>query len=233
MKALLGLAAIGAGVPALGYLYLRSKVTEEVFPEAYFYYKEHQSCYKNLGKEFEILEKIKERLRSSFDGGLISIMGLYYDNPQLIKDPNMCRATLGFWASKDIPQSVHEKIGAGFTYKTVSSFRAMTIPMLFCKSRCLMNTCTRILMKQYIEKYAKELEGKGINQAPVGEMYSAKRSIVFVPVPGDAKKVDFVKASDPELNVEGRAYEKKYEHEVKVAAAKPIDPHKPSESKKK
>ena len=76
------------------------------------------------------------------------------------------------------------------------------------------------------------MEGKTSNQAPVGELYSAKRKILFIPIPSNAKKVNFAKVSDPELNVQGKKHEKKYEHDVKAAAAKPIDSHKPYESHK-
>ena len=196
-----------ASAAGAGYYYLDTHVKEETIPESFFYYKEHQCKYKDLHKEFQVLEKIRDTVRPSYDAGKVSILGFYYDNPYWLADPNKCRTALGFRIAKDLPQADKQKITPGMTYASFPAFKAMTIPMYFCQFNFLFSLYASILMKKYAKKYDKELHEKHLIHFPAGEMYSAKGSKLFSPLPNDAKRFNYVKAPKPELNEQGKAYE--------------------------
>jgi len=203
---LVGGLAAGAGA---GCLYLNSQIKEQTFPEMSFHYQEEQCSYKQLHQKYKALENFSNKFKSSFDNNLFSIMGLYYDNPKFLKDKNKCRVALGFVVEKKLPQQDNDGLTTGRTSITIPSFKAMTIPMLICKCSCLFGLYYYLLLRKYEAKYGNQLVSKKIAFFPMGERYSAKGSYVFAPVPDDINHLKFVKAPQPELNNEGKAYNEK------------------------
>ena len=81
-------------------------ITEKEFPGCTFVYRDFQGHVKHVKKPFKELNKNLVTLKSSqFKIAPYHLMGIYYDDPSLLKDIKKSRAALGFVINEDPTQS--------------------------------------------------------------------------------------------------------------------------------
>jgi hypothetical protein len=73
------------------------------FPESDVFYLDYQGEYKDIGPKFESLKLTMKKFKLLDDCNYF-FFGIYYDNPQLIKDVKKCRAVFGIGRSSQSPQ---------------------------------------------------------------------------------------------------------------------------------
>ncbi len=207
MRALLYVAGAFGFAAASGHYFIAKKVEEKTFPEMAFYYREIQSNYNTLNTEFAKLDKAKENFKDIYNNGGVSMMAFHYDNPMWIVDQSKARTAIGFSATKDLSAADRAKVGAGFSSVNLPQFRALTIPAKWCHYPMLYNLYLAILMRKYFTKYHQVIKDKKVAHVPVGGLYSPKGSVLFVPLPTEAKQFfDFIKTPEPALNETGKNY---------------------------
>jgi hypothetical protein len=84
-------------------LFSSTKFSLGYFPESDVFYSDYQGEYKDIGQKFENLKLIMNKFKLSQDCNYF-FFGIYYDNPQVIKDVKNCRAVYGIGRSSQSPQ---------------------------------------------------------------------------------------------------------------------------------
>ncbi len=173
------------------------------FPETELFYGEYLGEYKNIGNKF--LELTQILMKFQINDANYSQVGIYYDNPEKVKDPKKCRAVYGI-ARTD--QGTHGKDLEDYLLK--SGFKKAVIPGTQCLTS-LFEYVYKISMIIGIVKYYKALtknmgdEGfkrqftvRGNFQGSV-EVYTDKSIQFFMPYENEAK-FNLTTLPQPEYN---------------------------------
>ena len=89
------------GLALLGFAYWMGvfqsiKITETTFHGGTFLYKDYRGHIKNIGSAFNlILRDLEEFKKNEIRKFNLPVMGIYYDDPGNLKDPEALRASIG------------------------------------------------------------------------------------------------------------------------------------------
>jgi len=206
LKVTLGTALVAGGISYYQY----TRISKQEYKDLTFYFTEIQSEYDKMDSDFNALTQKKESFKPLYDAGKMGILGLHYDNPKWLVDPSKGRSALGFFVEKDVPEADKSKISLGMQSTDLPKFKVVAIPAYFCSISYMYNWWLGILMMKYFSKYGGSMKKHDIHNIPIGEFYTSKGGVIFMPTPKYAKKLMFITTAEPALNEKYHEDMKKY-----------------------
>jgi len=187
------------------------KFVESTLYSVTYVYKHIQINYDNLGEEIERLEKELQRIpkvKELFNKSRAEIGVLLFDDPALLKDPNISRACIGIRidASEDLNEELLEQLesASGLSSKVfLKDTRVLTTK--YENKSSLTSTIGRLSVRKELKRLLaqgdyKELLNKGRLGVPVGEIYKENEIIYYVSLGKEAKRdMKLTQFKNPEL----------------------------------
>ena len=187
------------------------KFVESTLYSVTYVYKHIQINYDNLGEEIERLEKELQRIpkvKELFNKSRAEIGVLLFDDPALLKDPNISRACIGIRidASEDLNEELLEQLesASGLSSKVfLKDTRVLTTK--YENKSSLTSTIGRLSVRKELKRLLaqgdyKELLNKGRLGVPVGEIYKENEIIYYVSLGKEGKRdMKLTQFKNPEL----------------------------------
>ena len=167
------------------------KFIESTLYAVTYLYKHIQVNYDHLHEDINRLRKELQKVskvRALFHKGRADIGVFLFDDPSILKNPNMSRACIGLRvdASEDLNEDFIELLEHASGLTSQASFNDTKVLMTKYENKSrLTSTIGRLNIKKelwrlYIKGKYKELWDKGKLVAPIGELYKENEIIYYV-----------------------------------------------------